>query len=1027
MKKRFLSLTLAFAMVLSLLVIPAQAKVPQYTDIDGHWASSAILRWSDYGIVRGNNGEFRPDSGLTRGELATVLANLLHLTEKSKNIYGDLKGDEWYSDAILMCTAAGIMSGDGVNCNAQAPITRQEAMVMIAKALGIAPDAHPDLSKFDDADNVANWAAGYVSAMTHRGIVNGLTEDTAAPEDGINRASTMVVLDRAIAVYADESGATVDAAPDGIVLVAAPGVTLTGKAEDILVAAGAQDGITTLKDVTITGTATVTAPSAEVLLTSESTAENVMLTEAAVESKVVIAKGATVDTITAAAPKSEVSVAGAVETVTTTASEAKVDVAKGATVGDITAEGEDTAISVSGKVDHVTVSETAANTEVKANSGSTIKNVDNAAEGTTVSGSGKVENVTTSGDNTSVTTSGTKVEAAEGTTGTTAGSKPVAGGSTATTGGAVSSSGSSSSDEDVTPPSYTYAIVTKAGENGTITLNAASQFNTWPTGDGLVATFTPASGYSIKSVTLQRPGQEAADITSDVLRESDTKVSGTFRIGAGDNLTAGTYTFTAEFAPSVTLTFVKTDGTEISTATVASGSKVAAPEVTLEEGQQVKWHDGTDYVEDLATLTVSSDMTLTAVVGSNKFADGNGSEDYPYLIADAEQFANISAAPSNTYFKLTEDITVTEVQDYSDPWGDPEAASLTKLYRQALDGDGHTITAPKNGYLFGAVWYSTIQNVTVELNGETMAYFATESTFDGITTTGYATLGNNSGAFLTYPYQNFTMMNCINEAKLTAAGAWNNYNAVFVGYGALTYAETNTFTFENCVNKGSLVCGTASMFIGNISYGKPHVVINNCRNEGLIQATYSGSNYIFNTVSSVNNDGQDSLATYTLDGQTLTYQEVRALPFDTFGGSWIHGPADPDLALKLNADGTTFTITPSQNAAITTYKISVGIYGRIVNSGSKLQMIVVEVPDVNNVPLQKLEFVDDTWVTNNPAAVKSEYEGYTTYTLDGTTYYLYDCENGQYTLDGNPKMATEFAVSAYDANGKLVASAGLSK
>lgn len=50
---------------------------------------------------------------ITRAELAQIFVNMFGLTEKAPNTYADLRGDEWYADAILKCTAAGIMQGDG--------------------------------------------------------------------------------------------------------------------------------------------------------------------------------------------------------------------------------------------------------------------------------------------------------------------------------------------------------------------------------------------------------------------------------------------------------------------------------------------------------------------------------------------------------------------------------------------------------------------------------------------------------------------------------------------------------------------------------------------------------------------------------------------------------------------------------------------------------------------------------------------------------------------------------------------------
>ena len=54
------------------------------------------------------------------------------------------------------------------------------------------------------------------------GIVGGVTADQLAPQDNINRASTVTILDRAISTYADKAGATVKA--DGKAAVITPEV-----------------------------------------------------------------------------------------------------------------------------------------------------------------------------------------------------------------------------------------------------------------------------------------------------------------------------------------------------------------------------------------------------------------------------------------------------------------------------------------------------------------------------------------------------------------------------------------------------------------------------------------------------------------------------------------------------------------------------------------------------------------------------------------------------------------------------------
>ena len=242
MKRKILSLILVFAMTVSLLTVGTGAVEPTYGDTAGHWAESSIERWSAYGIIQGSNDLFDPNGQLTCAQLATILAKLLKLPAAKDAGFTDNTADAWYYDAINRCAAAGILNGNGDGTvTPEAPISRERAMVMLARALGIEPIRKPDLTKYTDAAQVSAYAQGYVAALIEAGIVGGVTADELAPQDNINRASTVTILDRAISTYADKAGATVKADGKGIVLVVAENVKITGAPEGtkIVVADGA--------------------------------------------------------------------------------------------------------------------------------------------------------------------------------------------------------------------------------------------------------------------------------------------------------------------------------------------------------------------------------------------------------------------------------------------------------------------------------------------------------------------------------------------------------------------------------------------------------------------------------------------------------------------------------------------------------------------------------------------------------------------------------------------------------------------
>ena len=100
---------------------------------------AAFERWHAHGIVEGDSRGMRPDANMTVAEFAAILCRAMGYTETVENPYADLKGDEWYAPYILRLTAAGILEGDGANCNAEEPMNRERATVLFARAMGIRP------------------------------------------------------------------------------------------------------------------------------------------------------------------------------------------------------------------------------------------------------------------------------------------------------------------------------------------------------------------------------------------------------------------------------------------------------------------------------------------------------------------------------------------------------------------------------------------------------------------------------------------------------------------------------------------------------------------------------------------------------------------------------------------------------------------------------------------------------------------------------------------------------------------------
>lgn len=338
MKRKLLSIFLAFAMSVSLLTVGASAVEPTYGDIAGHWAEASIERWSGHGIIQGNNGKFNPNGQLTCAHFAAILARLLKLPAAKDAGFSDNTPDAWHYDAINRCAAAGILKGNlNGTVTPNAPITRERAMVMLGRALGIEPIETPDLTQFTDGAQVASYARGMLAALIRAGIVGGVTADQLAPQNNITRAATVTILDRAIGTYADKAGETVNANGKGIVLVVADDVTVTGEVNKLLVPAN---------DIEVT-----------------------------------VKGNKNIDDITVSGDNSKV-------------------ILDNASADNVTLDGEKSAVETKNgaKIDNVIVTENAPGANVNVGNGTTIKNVENHAEDTSITGNGTVKKVESDSD-----------------------------------------------------------------------------------------------------------------------------------------------------------------------------------------------------------------------------------------------------------------------------------------------------------------------------------------------------------------------------------------------------------------------------------------------------------------------------------------------------------------------------------------------------------------------------------------------------------------------------------------------------
>ena len=250
MKRKLLSLFLALTMTVSLFTVGAGAAEPIYHDTNGHWAAETIEGFSRLGLIEGYNGQFFPNKNITRGEMAVILDRLMDYQTAAKNSFSDL-GEAFYTDAVLKANAAGVMLGSNGTVRPTDPITRQEAAVLLCRALGL--EGGGSVAQFSDRGQIASWAADAVGAMAAKKLLQG-ANGMFRPTEAITRAETVAILDRALGKLVSE-GESASGRVDGNVVVRGAGAKLSDMTinGDLIIAEGVGVGEVHLDGVTITG------------------------------------------------------------------------------------------------------------------------------------------------------------------------------------------------------------------------------------------------------------------------------------------------------------------------------------------------------------------------------------------------------------------------------------------------------------------------------------------------------------------------------------------------------------------------------------------------------------------------------------------------------------------------------------------------------------------------------------------------------------------------------------------------------
>ena len=175
-----------------------------FKDVEKHWAKNYVneigSRLIDNGVGDGN---FAPDRAITRAEFASMIVKALGL--KGANFsdkFSDVKKSDPYYQAIYTAYEYGIITGySNGKFGAQDLITRQQAMIMISKAMKIVgmdgsisvTEINSQLELFKDGGDVASSSKQATALCIKYGIFGG-SKGKLTPKGKLTRAESATVV-----------------------------------------------------------------------------------------------------------------------------------------------------------------------------------------------------------------------------------------------------------------------------------------------------------------------------------------------------------------------------------------------------------------------------------------------------------------------------------------------------------------------------------------------------------------------------------------------------------------------------------------------------------------------------------------------------------------------------------------------------------------------------------------------------------------------------------------------------------------
>jgi hypothetical protein len=204
--KRILSLLLAVMMTLSMAAVVGAANV-SFTDVSGHWAwtGGQIPYLVSKNVLNGykqSDGTytFQPDGQVTRAEFVKMLDETFGLKATAAVPFTDVASTDWFAPYFGKAAAQGYLLNYGKTVSPNGKLTREEAISLLVRYIGLSADKQESPSYFSDYASISENYRNYIMEAVYAGLTDGYTDSgarTFQPKRVLTRAEALTILYRA--------------------------------------------------------------------------------------------------------------------------------------------------------------------------------------------------------------------------------------------------------------------------------------------------------------------------------------------------------------------------------------------------------------------------------------------------------------------------------------------------------------------------------------------------------------------------------------------------------------------------------------------------------------------------------------------------------------------------------------------------------------------------------------------------------------------------------------------------------------